>query len=66
MKRALSFILIFMGILLLYWGYDLHQRMDTVLIRNITGQYPEQVWQYFVTGSIALLLGAWGAWKYRG
>lgn len=65
MKRAISLILILMGVLLLYWGYDLQQQLDMQLIRQITGETPEQVWQYYLTGGIALVVGAYGIWRYR-
>jgi len=66
MRRAISVILIVMGIILLYWGYDLQQRLDMQLIREVTGEPPEAVWQYYITGTISLLLGGFGLWKFRG
>lgn len=66
MRRAISVVLIVMGAILLYWGYDLHQQLDVQMIREITGEPPEAVWQYYITGSIALLLGSYGLWKFRG
>jgi len=66
MRRAISVILVVMGIILLYWGYDLQQQLDMKLIREITGERPEAVWQYYITGSIALILGCYGFWKFRG
>ena len=65
MKRAISLVLIVLGILLLYWGYDLQQRLDTEIIKQITGDMPEQVWQYYVTGFIAVLVGILGVWKSK-
>lgn len=65
MKRAISLILILMGVLLLYWGYDLQRQLDMQLIRQVTGEVPERVWQYYVTGGVALLVGAYGVWKFR-
>ncbi|WP_114418812.1 DUF3185 family protein [Marinospirillum perlucidum] len=66
MKRFLSVALILIGALLLYWGYDLHQRVDSQLIQGITGETPDQVWQYYVTGAVALVLGGYGLVKFRG
>ncbi|NLW06123.1 MAG: DUF3185 family protein [Pseudomonadaceae bacterium] len=63
MRRAISLVLIVIGTLLIYWGYGLQQQLDTALIRQVTGEMPEQVWQYYVTGVIALLVGGWGVWK---
>jgi len=65
MKRAISLVLIIIGILLLYWGYDLEQRLDTEIIKQVTGEMPEQVWQYYVTGGIAVLVGILGVWKSK-
>ncbi|WP_036217799.1 DUF3185 family protein [Marinospirillum minutulum] len=65
MRRAISLVLIVIGILLLYWGYDLQQRLDTEIIKQITGEMPEQVWQYYVTGGIAVLVGILGVWKSK-
>lgn len=65
MRRAISLVLIVIGILLLYWGYDLQQRLDTEIIKQVTGEMPEQVWQYYVTGGIAVLVGILGVWKSK-
>jgi len=65
MRRAISLVLIVIGVLLLYWGYDLQQRLDTEVIKQITGEMPEQVWQYYVTGGIAVLVGILGVWKSK-
>ncbi len=65
MRRAISLVLIVIGVLLLYWGYDLQQRLDTEIIKQITGEMPEQVWQYYVTGGIAVLVGILGVWKSK-
>ncbi|SFB88682.1 Protein of unknown function [Marinospirillum celere] len=64
MRRAISLVLILMGAILIYWGYDLQQQLDTRLIREITGETPEAVWQYYVTGTICLLMGGLGLWKF--
>ncbi len=66
MRRALSVLLLFMGGLLIYWGYDLQRQLDTELIRQVTGEGPEAVWQYYITGCVALIFGGYGVWKYRG
>lgn len=63
MRRAVSLVLILLGVLLLYWGYDLQQQLDMELIRAITGEAPEQVWQYYVTGVAALAVGGFSLWK---
>ena len=65
MRRAISLVLIVVCVLLLYWGYDLQQRLDTEIIKQITGEMPEQVWQYYVTGGIAVLVGILGVWKSK-
>ena len=65
MRRAISLVLIVIGALLLYWGYDLQQRLDTEIIKQITGEMAEQVWQYYVTGGIAVLVGILGVWKSK-
>ncbi|GLR63770.1 DUF3185 family protein [Marinospirillum insulare] len=65
MRRATSLLLIVIGILLLYWGYDLQERVDVELIKQITGEAPEKVWQYYVTGGIAVLVGILGVWKSK-
>lgn len=66
MRRALSLILLVMGVLLIYWGYDLQQQLDMHLIREITGETPEAVWQYYLTGALCLIFGGMGLWKFRG
>ncbi len=63
MRRAVSLVLIVIGVLLLYWGYDLQQQLDMQLIRQVTGEAPEQVWQYYLTGCISILVGSLGVWK---
>lgn len=65
MRRAISLVLIVLGILLLYWGYDLQERLDMELIQQVTGDMPEKVWQYYVTGGIAVLVGVLGVWKSK-
>lgn len=65
MKRFISLVLILLGVLLVYWGYDLQQQLDMALIRKVTGEVPERVWQYYVTGGVALLVGAFGLWRFR-
>lgn len=66
MKRALSIMLLLLGLLLLYWGYDLHRQLDTQVIRQVLGRFPEQVWHYYLTGSLALILGIYGLIRFRG
>lgn len=63
MRRAVSLVLIVIGILLLYWGYDLQQQLDMQLIRQVTGEAPEQVWQYYLTGFASIVVGGLGVWK---
>jgi len=65
MRRAISLLLIVVGILLLYWGYDLQQRVDVEIITQVTGEAPEKVWQYYVTGIAAVLVGILGVWKSK-
>jgi uncharacterized membrane protein len=65
MKRFISLVLILLGVLLLYWGYDLQQQLDMALIQRVTGKVPERVWQYYVTGGVALLVGVFGLWRFR-
>lgn len=63
MKRAVSLVLIVVAALLIYWGYDLQQQLETQLILQVAGETPEQVWHYYLTGVAALLVGGFSLWK---
>lgn len=65
MKRLVSLVLILIGALLIYWGYSVQQELGTQIISKITAETPDQVWQYYLTGVVALVVGMFGLWKMK-
>ncbi len=65
MRRFVSLVLIIIGAVLVYWGYSLQQELGTQLITKLTNETPQQVWQYYLTGVIALVVGGYTLWKTK-
>lgn len=65
MKRMVSLVLILVGTLLIYWGYSIQQELGMQLVSKVTGEMPQAVWQYYLTGVIALVVGGFGLSKSK-
>lgn len=65
MKRFVGIALVIVGAVLLFWGYQSQQQLGHQLSRSITGSLPEDVWQYYVTGVIAVVVGGFSIWKSK-
>lgn len=65
MRRLVSLLLILVGVLLIYWGYGIQQDLSSPIVAEITNQAPEQVWQYYLTGVVALIVGLFSLWKSK-
>lgn len=57
MRKLISVALVVIGAVLLFWGYDFQQTPMQQGIEQRSGGWSEAVWQYYITGAIALTMG---------
>lgn len=57
MRKLMGVALVVIGAVLLFWGYDAHQAPTQQEIVLRSGEWSESVWQYYITGAIALGMG---------
>ncbi|ODC03585.1 hypothetical protein BFW38_08545 [Terasakiispira papahanaumokuakeensis] len=57
MRKLIGVALVVIGAVLLFWGYDFHQMPIQQGIEQRSGGWSEAVWQYYMTGAIALGMG---------
>jgi len=56
-SKLVGVFLIIMGIMLIVWGYDMYDSVDSQVSRALGGGIPFQTWVGVICGSINVFVG---------
>jgi uncharacterized membrane protein len=56
-KKVLSFLLIFMGLALVFQGYQVSDSASSQITQAVTGSYADDSMMFYIAGVICLIIG---------
>ena len=65
MNRIAGFVLLAVGILLLFFGINATQKVPDQSMEKVTGKYTDETMVFLVGGIACLIAGGGIVWRYR-